>query len=180
MEEFLDIVDENGDLTGAKELRSVVHEKGLWHRVAVAYFFRGNATDKIELLVHLRSEFKEQNPNRWAIRFGGHVEAGSTPEETIIKEIKEEIGISVNFEDLLIGKVSSYNVENNKEFGYQYFYNFLGNVNDLHFSDGEVQAVKWMSLDEIEKSMIDQPELWASRVSSLDGIVNDLLGKISS
>ena len=39
-EEYLDIVDENENLTGEKELRSVVHAKGLWHRVVHIYFFR--------------------------------------------------------------------------------------------------------------------------------------------
>lgn len=179
MEEYLDIVDENGKLTGEKELRSVCHEKGLWHNVAVAYFFRKNINDKIEFLTHLRSEFKEQNPNKWALRFGGHVESGSTPDETIIKEIQEEAGINVNFNDLFPGEVSIYNGDDNKEFGHAYYYNFLGNLEELSFNDGEVQEVKWMTLDEIRKSMNDNPEMWASRASSLESIINDLLEKIA-
>ena len=40
VDEYLDIVDENGILTGKKELRSICHEKGLWHRTVHIYCYR--------------------------------------------------------------------------------------------------------------------------------------------
>lgn len=179
-EEYLDIVDGDGNQTGKKELRSFCHEKGLWHQVAVAYFYRFK-NNKLELLVHLRSKFKEQSPDKWAIRFGGHVEAGSTVEETVIKEIQEEVGINVTFEDLILGTKSYYNSDFNKEVGNIYYYNFNGEKDDLVFNDGEVQEVKWMDIDEIENSIKNNPDIWAS--PNIEGFLtrkNDLLDKISN
>ncbi|KKQ06324.1 MAG: hypothetical protein US16_C0019G0020 [Candidatus Moranbacteria bacterium GW2011_GWE2_36_40] len=177
-EEYLDIVDENGNLTGEKELRSVCHEKGLWHNVAVAYFYRFE-NNKLELLVHLRSKFKEQNPSKWAMRFGGHVEAGSTKEETVVKEIREETGIKITLEELIPGMKVSYNGEDNKEIGNSYYYNFKGDLKDLTFNDGEVQEVKWMNIDAIEKSMRNDSSIWDSQ--SINRFLirkNDILSKI--
>ena len=38
--EYLDIVNEDGNLTGEKEMRSVVHVEGLWHRTVHVYFYK--------------------------------------------------------------------------------------------------------------------------------------------
>ena len=73
--EYLDLVDENNNLTGEKELRSVVHSTGLWHRTVHIYFFR-KINNIFEFLVHLRSKDKDLRPNCWDTRFGGHIKAG--------------------------------------------------------------------------------------------------------
>ena len=73
-DELFDIVDENGNLTGEKELRSVVHEKGLWHWVVPVCIYRMR-NNQPEFLVQLRSKNKDQYPNKWQTRFGGHIEA---------------------------------------------------------------------------------------------------------
>ncbi|EKE19831.1 MAG: Isopentenyldiphosphate isomerase [uncultured bacterium] len=178
MEEYLDIVDENGNLTGEKELRSVCHEKGFTHRVAVVYFYRIK-NNSIKLLVHLRSKFKEQNPDKWALRFGGHVESGSTIEETIIKEIKEEVGFNISLNHLIEGERSFHDALENREVAYHYYFNFNDNMSVLSFDDGEVQKVKWMNFKEIERSIENNPEIWAV---SKEGFLNrkiNLIKKVS-
>lgn len=146
-EEYLDIVDENGNLTGEKELRSVVHEKGLWHWVAVVYFYRLNKNN-LEFLVHLRSKSKQQHPNKWTLHFGGHVESGDTIEETVLKEIQEEVGIFIDSNNLIRGIKIFYDgiKENeglsNREIGQTYYYKFKDDIMKLSFNDGEVQEAK--------------------------------------
>jgi 8-oxo-dGTP diphosphatase len=47
------------------------------------------------LLVYLRDNKPEiPFPNRWDF-FGGHVEDGETPEEALVREVKEEIGVDL-------------------------------------------------------------------------------------
>jgi len=152
MEEYLDIVDENGNPTGEKELRSVVHEKGLWHRTVHIYFYRVK-NNAIEILVHLRSAFKDLDPNKWDTRFGGHVDAGKNIEEATAREIKEEVGIELKSECLIKGEIKKYDGGNNREFCHVFYYNFLENNNILKFNDGEVQEIKWMTENEIANSM---------------------------
>jgi 8-oxo-dGTP diphosphatase len=173
-EEYLDIVDENGNPTGKKELRSVVHEKGLWHWVAVIYFYRVTENKNIELLIHLRSKFKDQQPNKWAPRFGGHIEAGKSAKETAIKEVREEIGIIISPNKLIPGIKNFYNSINNREIGQAYYYEFNENIDKLSFNDDEVQEVKWMDIDEIIDSMKKNPEIWASNYMSLQKMKQDL------
>lgn len=176
MEEYLDIVDENGNLTGEKELRSIVHEKGLWHQTVHIYFYRV-ILNEIELLVHLRSKFKSSHPNFWDTRFGGHVEAGQTVGEAVIREIAEEVGIKLDPSKLTKGMKLSHDGGNNKEVVEIYYYNFLGSKEDLSFDDGEVQEVKWMSVSEITKA-IENENNWTSSVNGLNTIVSDLQQKL--
>lgn len=168
-EEYLDIVDENGNSTGEKELRIVCHEKGLRHNVAVVYFFR-KREDHFELLVHLRSKFKDQNPNKWALRFGGHVESGKTIQETVVSEIREEVGISISLDELKFAGKFIYNSLKNNEVAHMFFYEYEKDLKELSFNDGEVQEVKWVSLDEIERSMKAEPEIWSSDIGHLKNI----------
>ena len=100
-EEYLDIVDENGNLTGERELRSVCHAKGLWHRTVRIYLFR-KRNDEIELLIHSFLIKKRTNPSMWTASFGGHIKA-LLPNSNLLKteqnsiKIFELCSVSINF-----------------------------------------------------------------------------------
>jgi len=179
MEEYLDIVDENGDLTGARELRRVAHENGLWHRTVHVYFYRV-VSGEIELLVHLRSKLKSSSPNRWDPRFGGHVEAGQTVEETVVKEALEEVGIEISLADLIVGAQRNHDGGNNKEVVNPFYYEFKGDIESLSFDDGEVQEVRWMSIPEIKKDIERNPDGWNSSGRGFDAIISDIKGSKAS
>ncbi|NTW27533.1 MAG: NUDIX domain-containing protein [Candidatus Moranbacteria bacterium] len=176
-EEYLDIVDENGDLTGEKELRSVCHEKGLWHRIVVAVLFRKNK-DSLEILVHLRSKFKEGKPNTWDPKFGGHVKSGHTLEEGLEDELWDEIGLKIDRNLLIQGYSGKHYGVNNCEIGYVDYYPFNDDTESLKFNDGEVQEVKWMKEQDILKDIEYSPEKWNHRLESMREIFNDMKSKI--
>jgi 8-oxo-dGTP diphosphatase len=47
------------------------------------------------LLIYLRDDKAEiPFPNHWDL-FGGHLEMGETPEQALVREVKEELGISL-------------------------------------------------------------------------------------
>ena len=51
--------------------------------------------DRNRLLIYLRDDKPEiPFPNHWDF-FGGHVEKGETPEEALVREVKEEIGVEL-------------------------------------------------------------------------------------
>jgi 8-oxo-dGTP diphosphatase len=48
------------------------------------------------LLIYLRDDKPEiPFPNHWDF-FGGHLEAGETPEQALVREVKEELGVELN------------------------------------------------------------------------------------
>jgi len=177
-EEYLDLVDENGNLTGEKELRSVCHEKGLWHRTAHIYVFR-KVNEQIELLTHLRSLTKDTSPGKWASTFGGHIVSGDTLNETILSEIREEIGLNIKIEDLIVGFEKKYDGITNREYVSVFYLPCKKEEKELFFNDGEVQQVKWRSFDEITEAMSNDSEKWSTKLDNLQLIKKDLLSKIT-
>jgi isopentenyldiphosphate isomerase len=177
-EEFLDIVDENNELTGERAPRSRVHAEGIWHRTVHVYLFRKN-NEKIEFLVHHRSPFKDLNPNKWDTRFGGHIKAGTSLEDGAKSELKEEIGIEIGNSRLIEGNWNKRDKFPNREFTKKYFLEFNGNVDDLKFNDGEVQEVKWMSIEEIKNSMIETPAEWSANINGFTEVSDYLIKKIN-
>ncbi len=61
------------------------------HQVATAILFDSNN----KLLIYLRDDKPEiPFPNHWDL-FGGQVEEGETPEEALIRELKEELNVDI-------------------------------------------------------------------------------------
>ena len=56
--------------------------------------------DAQQLLIQKRSPTKDLYPNVWDISVAGHVDAGQTSLETAVREIQEEIGVTVQPEQL--------------------------------------------------------------------------------
>ena len=160
MEEYLDILDEEGDSTGQTAPRSVAHSQGFWHRTVHIYFYR-KKENNVELLVHLRSKTEDLNPGKWDTRFGGHLKAGETLEQAVVNEVKEEVGLKLLASQLALGPIFKRNNGANCEFTHAYFYNYKGNLTDLHFNDGEVQEIKWMDINAILTSIQTNSEEWA-------------------
>ncbi|MBR6113519.1 MAG: NUDIX domain-containing protein [Bacilli bacterium] len=94
--ELLDVLDENGNKTGEVEERSEVYRKGLWHRSSHIWIINDNN----ELLVQRRNPYKATFPNLWAISVAGHVDSGETSLDTAIRELKEEVNLDVNPNEL--------------------------------------------------------------------------------
>jgi len=164
-QEYLDIVDEKNNPTGQKVLRAEAHQKGLWHRTIHLYVLR-RRNGRTEFLIHLRSANKDRNPNKWAISFGGHIAAGGTVEDTLVREAMEEIGLPIRLQDVVSAPVRTHDDFPNREFIYPFFIEIEGDQKFI-FHDGEVQKAEWMPLEEIRKSMETKDRVWASSLRGL-------------
>lgn len=97
MQEYLDICDSEGNLTGQKELKSEVHKKGLWHRSVHVWIINS----KKEILIQKRSATKDNHPNEWDISAAGHVSSGEDFLTSAQRETEEEIGLKIRPEDFI-------------------------------------------------------------------------------
>lgn len=96
MTEVIDILDENGNLTGKSATKEYIYDNGLWHRSAHIWIMN----EDNELLVQKRNPMKNTFPNLWAISAAGHVLAGETSIQSGLRELKEELDIDINPENM--------------------------------------------------------------------------------
>lgn len=145
--ELLDVLDEQGNLTGKVEERKIVHEEGLWH-IHVGVWLMN---EEGKLLFQKRSANKKRNPGKWT-RTGGHVDSGETPILGIQREVEEEIGVKISqdkFELIKIDKTIA--DKNNHHFTYNYFAYVNYKIEDYTMLKEEVSDLKYISIEEIEE-----------------------------
>ncbi|MGE8203169.1 NUDIX hydrolase [Heyndrickxia sp. NPDC080065] len=96
--EKLKIFDEHRNPIGVAT-REEVHKMGYWHETFQCWFIsRENEVDYI--LLQIRSDRKKDYPNLIDITAAGHLLANETVFDGI-REIQEELGIDVSFNDLI-------------------------------------------------------------------------------
>ncbi|HLD85604.1 MAG TPA: NUDIX domain-containing protein [archaeon] len=142
------IVDEDDNIVGKAPI-SEAHASRKLHRGSHVFIFNS----KGELLLHKRSK-KWTFPDMWDSSAGGHVAYGSSYYETAVRELKEELGISAELNE--IGKIT-HRRTGDKCNGIVMLYSgqhdgpFLPNKNEL-------QEIKFFSIDKLLKLIKNNPD----------------------
>ncbi len=91
------------------------------------------------------------SPNTWDI-IGGGIDAGETPLECTIREIQEEVTITIRPEQLQLIKEYDfiYELSGRKFKGYWYFAKLTNDQSISAKLGDEGQEIRWMNLDEIQ------------------------------
>lgn len=148
MEELWDIYDINRKKTNKVAGRET-HEftNGEYHLITVAVIINS----KDEILTAKRAKTKKRDPLKWELS-GGGVRAGESSLEAIIREAKEEIGLSFKQEDAILLK--EVRRDNEKGGGsFKDFWLFKSNIDaeQIKFPDKEATEAKWVTIDEFMK-----------------------------
>ena len=148
MEELIDCLDEVGNKTGIVKPKSAVKRDGDYHRV-IAVLVINN--DKI--LIHQRSKNKKVYPSLWSLFVRGHVQAGESSIDACKREIKEEIGIDIN-EDELEFIYTLKEEAKSKDYIENMFYDTYIlrkdiDIKDITIQKEEVDDIKYISIDEV-------------------------------
>ncbi len=149
--ELLDVYNEKGERTGKVVDRSVDDASFVnGERIAVAIIYIEN--DKHEFLIQKTSKQKGNIYSATA----GHVLHNEKPIETIIREVKEELGIDISNEDIVdLGCLVV-------DFPVRFMFYLKKNIdlNELFLQKDEVQEVMYMSEKkiraEIEKGTMNK------------------------
>lgn len=96
MEEQIDVLNPDGTSAGYSCGRTEVHAKGLWHRTVHIWAFDKNH----RILFQLRARVKENNPGLLDTSCAGHISAGDSSQNAAIRELREELGVVKQPEEL--------------------------------------------------------------------------------
>ena len=94
MAEILDIVDEQGRPTGQTVPRAVAHAEGIRHRTSHVWILRRHA-GRVEVLLQMRCQAKDSFPGCYDISSAGHIPAGCDFVESALRELREELGVTL-------------------------------------------------------------------------------------
>lgn len=100
----IDVITKKNRLTGELSNPEDATNRGLWHRGAHGILI----TPSGQVLVQKRALDAIQYPGMVDIGVGGFVDHGETPEEALIREIKEETDLTVHQEQLLFLGTTKY------------------------------------------------------------------------
>jgi len=150
-----DAVNEKDEVVG-KATKAEIIKEGLYRRIVHVLIFDRSG----RLLIVQRPSSDKAYPNQWTSSAMGHVELGEPFEEAAKRELKEELGISVNLN--LVGKFPDISVRDNTEHRiiYGLFAGSIGGV-ELKPDSREAQSVKWESLDAIQEDIKSNPKSYA-------------------
>ncbi len=90
MPELFDVVDEQ-DRVQRQETRAEVHRQRLLHRAVHVLVFNPAG----EVYLQRRSAQKDTYPLRWTTSCSGHVDAGEDYDTAVVRELTEELGITI-------------------------------------------------------------------------------------
>lgn len=146
--EYLDTYDENKNFIG-KEPRDYVHENGLWHNTVHCWLYdkEGNVYFQIR-----------KNESKFYTTASGHVLAGESIKEGFGREIKEEIGLDINYEsaklvDVVIWKMDKEKPDGkifrDRAFSNVYVCEFTGDYSNFKFDESEILGVVKVNASEV-------------------------------
>ena len=161
--ELVDLLNNGKELIGETCERNSVPEGK--YRLSIHIWI---VNDKNEILIQQRSANRKKFPNMWT-NTGGACVAGETSIETVFRELKEELNVIPNIDNLEL--IASY--KRKKDYVDVWLLRQNINIKDLKFNDNEVQAAKWVSIEEWKKLLIEEQAVKSSTDYFLNYINNE-------
>ena len=139
--ELVDVYNERYENTGKSKERGTTTEKE-YRKACFCWILNS----KKQILVQQRLKNEKHYPNLWCATSGG-VAAGETSIESMLRELKEELGLKVKEKELVF--IGTYKRVN--DFVDTYMLEKDIDISEITIQPDEVQDVKWMSINKFEK-----------------------------
>lgn len=146
-EELFDVVDES-DCVVEVRTRSEVHRLKLLHRAVHIFVFRSDQS----MLIHLRTDTKEEFPSVWTSSASGHVSSGESYSTSADRELQEELGIRASLKRVL-------RVDACADTSNEFTELFVAHSDDrISVDPEEIADVDWVTPGEIERRLSQRPD----------------------
>jgi isopentenyl-diphosphate delta-isomerase len=152
-EEIFDVVNERDEVIDRKP-RSEVHARGLLHRAVHVLVFNSRG----EVFLQKRSMKKDRQPGVWDSSTSGHVDAGEDYDACAVRELREEIGLSLAQPPRRLFKIDACEATD-AEFVWVYRCESDGPFT-LH--PDEIDEGGWFTPTEVTRWMNERPQDFAS------------------
>lgn len=139
--------------------------RGVAHTLKDAYYrtiYVLVKNEEDEILLQKRSATKDLYPNCWDLSVGGHVVYGDSYDETALRELREELGITAKLKDTIKKGEVLVSLPNSNEYFYVYEYRLKAS-DEIQLASVEIAEVKWLGIDKIKMEMKDKNLLWYPR-----------------
>ncbi len=154
MEDILILVDEKDNFQGYMG-KEEAHFKGVKHRAFSIFVFN----EKNELLLQQRALHKYHTPGLWSNTCCSHPRYGETTLQAVNRRLPEEMGFDT---ELTHVHEMSYEIRfDNGVIENEYDHVFVGRYEkNPVINEEEVQAYKWITLEELKKDMDRNPKIY--------------------
>jgi isopentenyl-diphosphate delta-isomerase type 1 len=152
-EEYFDVVNERDEPIG-RALRQDVHARALWHRAVHILVFDSAG----RIFLQKRSMKKDMSPGLWDSSCAGHVDAGEDYDSAAVRELGEELGISVASVPERWLKLSP-----REETGWEFCWIYrLQHDGPFELHPEEIEAGEWLSPSELDRKIASEPGKYCS------------------
>lgn len=158
-DEIFDVVDER-DVVIGRETRREIHRRGLLHRAIHIFWTRGDG----QLCLQRRSFAKDNAPGLLSTSCAGHVDSGEDYLTAAVRELREELGVTVSPGALVEIDYAPHHPALGNEFVRSYL---LRGDFAVRLAEFEVDAVLWRTPAETAAWAAAAPELFATPLGHL-------------
>lgn len=159
--ELFDILNEDGSKTGIVKERGVAHREGALHGTVHIWIVRENEKSGYDVLLQKRSANKDSHPGCYDISSAGHISAGDEIMESALRELWEELGLSVQPEQLELFGTTHVKFEKtfygkrfrDNEISSDFVYRQPVDIEKLSLQESEVSEVRWMDYEECRQKV---------------------------
>ena len=141
-----DLYDENRELTGETIYKGEPIPEGKYIIVVLVYIQNSEG----KFLIQKRSKLKD---GKYATT-GGHVKSGENSVEGILSEVREELGLELNPDDLIL-YYGNHSAEQQVFWDDYYIKMDIDDISKLKLQEEEVESVKWATAEEMKQMMRD-------------------------
>ncbi|MDD4532716.1 MAG: NUDIX domain-containing protein [Bacilli bacterium] len=134
--------------------KQVAHKTGKLHRAFSVFLYHKNL-----MLIQKRALHKYHSSGLWSNACCSHPPENQTLTDFVKKRLYEEMQIDCPVQEVF--HFTYFHKFNDELFEYEYDHVFLGEYKgNFRLNPEEAAEAKWMNLDDLERMMIEQPELF--------------------